>query len=645
MASPTEQWTKYHQSKQFRLSMEPALRESWERAILHKINPQKAKPVPVSPAQIRQSKQKNMELFIYSSSVFRAMKIEGWEEKNYAVLLFEPCGILIDIFAPLNIQNWLKTRGIEKWTDWSERCIGPSLFSSGCQTRNHTQPGEENFARFLLDSTGYTSQILRPDGSLGGIIALLVSRQYQSKLFQDFISALTQAIAHHYQHAKAEEMVCNATEGTGYVSLDISVETPRILIFNAELFNILRLPEDPYFFYKPLSEYIAPPPANKSFWNIIERKIIVSDKTIQLTNTADKTITACISTLKANLPALEWKAFAIVFHSLTRIQKLASRYIGSIPRYTFDMLIGESSAFTAVKHQASHAAKTNANILLLGESGTGKDLLAQAIHNASLRKNGPFVAINCAAFSRELIGSELFGYEGGAFTGARKEGSIGKFEMAHGGTLFLDEIGDMPLDLQAMLLRALEERCFMKVGGTRMIHVDVRIIAATNKNIEEKIPLGLFRADLFYRLGVVRIKVPPLRQRNIDILLMTRQFQENFCREQGRSPLLLTEGAKQALLNYPWPGNVRELQNLIQELVITHPATQIEPQDITRRLNWSASTPPVPDNSLPGNDEREKFLLCLQQNRFNKSKTAQALGMSRSTFYRRLKEYGLDESK
>lgn len=643
MVSYTEQWTEYHQSEQFRLSMAPALQESWEKARLRKINPFQAKPVPVSPEQIRQSKQKNMELFIYSSSVFRAMNIECLEARPYAVLLFEPGGILISIVASSDMQDWLKGCGIKKWTDWSEQYIGPSLFSACSLTRKYTQPGEENYSHFLLDSMGYGSQILRPDGSVGGIIALLVPRAYQNNLFQDFVSALTQAIAHHYQHAKAEEMVCNATEGTGYVSLDISVETPRILIFNSELFHILGVPEDPYFFYKPLSEYIAPLPANKTFWTMIERQTTVSDKTLQLTNTAGKNITVCISTLNGQLPALQWKAFAIVFHSIARIQKLASRYIGSIPRYTFDMLIGESSAFTEVKYQAANAARANANILLLGESGTGKDLLAQAIHNASQRKNAPFVAINCAAFSRELIGSELFGYEGGAFTGARKEGSIGKFEMAHGGTLFLDEIGDMPMDLQAMLLRALEEKCFMKVGGTRMVHVDVRIIAATNINIEEKIHSGLFRADLFYRLGVVRIKIPPLRQRDRDILLMVEQFQENFCREQGRELLHLTEQAKQALLHYPWPGNVRELQNLIQELVITHVAPLVDQQDITRRLNWPAPPSMAPGEPLPEDDGREQFLQCLKQNRFNKSKAAQAIGMSRSTFYRRLKEYGIDE--
>ncbi len=233
----------------------------------------------------------------------------------------------------------------------------------------------------------------------------------------------------------------------------------------------------------------------------------------------------------------------------------------------FGDVIGASAGLKAVLSRVSKVASTNSTVLVTGETGTGKELIARAIHKRSSRASGPFVAVNCAAIPSELIASELFGHEKGAFTGATQR-RMGRFELADGGTLFLDEIGDLPLDIQVALLRVLQEREFERVGGTQPIRVDVRVIAATNRDLPEAIEVGRFREDLFYRLNVFPIHVPPLRERGTDIPLLAQYFIARFARKMGKSIRCMKSGALQHLLAYPWPGNIRELQNVIERSVI-----------------------------------------------------------------------------
>lgn len=241
--------------------------------------------------------------------------------------------------------------------------------------------------------------------------------------------------------------------------------------------------------------------------------------------------------------------------------RLRSKLIpeGHVAKYTFDSILGNSEKMKKLRQIAEKMARSSSTILITGESGTGKEVFAQAIHNASLRKEKPFLAINCSALAANLLESELFGYEEGAFTGAKKGGKVGLFELASGGTMFLDEIGELPYEMQAKLLRVLMERDMMRVGGTAVIHVDVRIIAATNKNLRERMERGLFREDLFYRLNVLPLSLPPLRQRKEDILTLAERFFGEFGREKS-----LTEEARDILRTYSWPGNVRELRNCME---------------------------------------------------------------------------------
>jgi two-component system, NtrC family, nitrogen regulation response regulator NtrX len=307
-------------------------------------------------------------------------------------------------------------------------------------------------------------------------------------------------------------------------------------------------------------------------------------------------------------------------------------------------VIGESVPVKALRQQIAVTAPTNGRVLIYGESGTGKELVARSLHAASLRSKGPFVEVNCAAIPEELIESELFGHIKGSFTGA-SEDKIGKFQKADGGTLFLDEVGDMSLRTQSKVLRVLEEQRFERVGSNQTLHVDVRVLAATNKNLEQEIGRGAFRQDLFYRLNVIPFFVTPLRDRKVDIPLLARFFLNEFSSEYGKKTRELSDSAMEILLRYPWPGNVRELRNLVERLVIVCPQARIEPHHLPPELfRGVAESPQQPYSTLHearSAYEREFILRKLQEHRWNMTQTATALGLERSHLYRKMKSLGI----
>jgi two-component system nitrogen regulation response regulator NtrX len=319
-------------------------------------------------------------------------------------------------------------------------------------------------------------------------------------------------------------------------------------------------------------------------------------------------------------------------------------------------MTGTSPPMAKLKEQIRLVAPTNASVLIAGENGTGKELVARSIHFCSLRRDKPFVEINCAAIPEELIESELFGHEKGAFTGAVAQ-KKGKFDLADGGTIFLDEIGDMPLKTQAKVLRILQERKFERVGGTKTVEVDVRVIAATNKNLEGEIKTGNFREDLFYRLNVVPFTVPPLRDRKEDIPLLIEHFLQLFRRREGREEKHFSPDAVELMKNYDWPGNVRELKNIIERLIIMTPGANINVEDLPPYMaNVDAgrgAVPPRPGNVLECSTlreareefEKEFILQKLEENNWNVSKTAEIIELERSNLYRKMKSYGIDPKK
>jgi two-component system nitrogen regulation response regulator NtrX len=308
-------------------------------------------------------------------------------------------------------------------------------------------------------------------------------------------------------------------------------------------------------------------------------------------------------------------------------------------------IIGESVPMKALRQQLALMAATNGRVLIYGESGTGKELVAHAIHKISPRAEGPFIEVNCAAIPEEMIESELFGHRKGSFPGAVEE-KPGKLQKADGGTLFLDEVGDMSLKTQAKVLRAIDEQRFEPVGAAASIQVDARVVASTNKNLEEEIERGNFREDLFYRLNVIPFYVPPLRERIEDVPLLAGHFLKEFTTAYGRKPKELTPEALDALRDYPWPGNVRELRNLMERIVIMNPQQRIEARHIPLHPNKRAvfDRPAERYGSLQevrAAAERDYILKKLEEAKGNVTRTAELLGLERSNLYRKMRALGI----
>ncbi|MEJ9230513.1 sigma 54-interacting transcriptional regulator [Peribacillus butanolivorans] len=311
--------------------------------------------------------------------------------------------------------------------------------------------------------------------------------------------------------------------------------------------------------------------------------------------------------------------------------------------YTFDHIMGKSPALIEVKVQARIAAKSDSNVLILGESGTGKELFAHSIHNESRRAMGVFVKVNCAAIPAELLESELFGYEEGSFTGAKKGGKAGKFEAADGGTIFLDEIGELPLHMQVKLLRVLQEKEIERVGSTGSVQIDVRVIAATNRNLEEMVSKGEFRLDLYYRLKVMQIHVPSLRKRLEDVEILVNYFVEKYQNLMKKRVQSMSDQALRLLRLYKWPGNIRELENIIERaLNIVEEEEMIDSKHLPEEITGHKELVPIRTLAeVMEETERATIFSCLEMTSGNKSETAKRLGVSRTTLYEKMNKYGL----
>ncbi len=345
----------------------------------------------------------------------------------------------------------------------------------------------------------------------------------------------------------------------------------------------------------------------------------------------------------------------ITFQDITSVQEMEAKIRGEVlsrkfkTRYTFSDVLGHSKEICESKRIGQTVSSVDATVLIFGESGTGKELFAQSIHAESLRKNGPFVAVNCAAIPPNLLESELFGYVEGAFTGATKKGKQGLFEMAHRGTIFLDEISEMDTYGQSRLLRILQEKQVMRLGDNKYIPVDVRVIAATNKNLLKAVETGQFREDLLYRLKVLTINIPPLRKRKDDIRYLAQHFLVYYTNLYQKKNVEITEKAFSQLTTYEWRGNVRELMHFIERLVVISKNDIVSEQDMKEQLNENVfkinDTSEEAETNNHLQSEKEQILLALAESHSNISQAAKLLEIDRSTLYRKLRNYGIEIKK
>lgn len=347
----------------------------------------------------------------------------------------------------------------------------------------------------------------------------------------------------------------------------------------------------------------------------------------------------------------------IIFRPLKEIHKLVNRISGARATFHFEDIITGSPEMLRLIERLKSSPSSMSNILIIGESGTGKELIAQAVHNVSPRRRGPFIAVNCGAIPRELIGSELFGYAEGAFTGAKKGGNPGKFELANGGTIFLDEIGDLPFDQQATLLRVVQERSITRIGGREIIPVDVRIICATNKDLSLEMNRGRFRHDLYYRLNVISVKIPPLRERTNDVLLLFKYFLKKAELQTNKKVKKFDHDVEKYLILYDWPGNVRELQNVVECMVNNMYDSNLEFEHLPTEIrNYSpeltSSTLLRQTDGISSVTMREaralgrRLATTTEKNQINEllikhggniTRIAREIGVARSTIYKKMK--------
>ncbi len=380
---------------------------------------------------------------------------------------------------------------------------------------------------------------------------------------------------------------------------------------------------------------------NEFFREIGSSKANVIDQEIKLKISESERQARVLITSKGIFQHKKKIGKLLTIKEIHKVRQMINQFSGNQAKVTFRDIVGENEKIRKVELEAIAAARSDSNVLLTGESGTGKDIFAQAIHNESDRRYSPFIAINCGGIPRDLLGSELFGYEDGAFTGARRGGTPGKFELGEGGTIFLDEIAEMSLEMQVLLLRVLQDKEVVRIGGYKVIPVNVRIIAATNKNLGEEVEKGNFREDLFFRLNVIPLTLPPLRERRDDIPRLAEYFIEKLAMRIGKAPLKVEPSFYEALQQYEWPGNVRELQNILERAIVKGEGNKLMPEDLPAELFGDLSF--LTKKELPIKDEIKKQALMqsIEMCEGNYSRAARHLGISRSTLYRQMERYGV----
>ncbi|WP_313569111.1 sigma-54 interaction domain-containing protein [Acetoanaerobium noterae] len=652
-------WVQLHNDSNLRKNLADKISDSWYESFKANIDPYKSKPFIYSNKDFEKVKEDSKSIYIHANYVLERM-YKCMPKTNLGLALFDKNACLLKLYGSDYFMTWAKENYLVKGVVLSENVIGTNAISLGLR---HKQPisvvGEENFSKFAIDIASYFSPVileLEKNEMIvyGGVAIIGPVTEKDNNLLTTAI-AISREINLQLFWFNNLTTLTSAINGYGIIGIDQSSGKNHVLFSNKNIFDILSIPHIDIY-YKTLEEVIDPYPKNKKFWKIINNSEIVTDITINLSINNNQIYVSMSTT-----PFFEHKfhinGLSIHINSTERLNNLISNHTGNNARFTFSTIIGKSENYLEILNHAKAASFNNSNILLLGESGVGKDVIAQAIHNESPRKNKSFIAINCAALPKDLISTEFFGYDEGAFTGSRKGGNVGKFELANNGTIFLDEIGDMPLDLQATLLRVIEQKSFMRIGSNISTKLDVRIIAATNKNLIEKIKQREFREDLFYRLAIIRINIPPLRERTEDILLLANNFINLICERINKPPVTLSPEVKDFFMKYSWPGNVRELQNLLEGIIQIYNDKTITLQHIKHYFDtafqlYDQSKTYVPlelhssnalavNKNMGNSDTKEKIIKALDLNKQNKTRTAEYLGISRRTLYRKLDEYDL----
>ncbi|SMD12173.1 sigma-54-dependent Fis family transcriptional regulator [Sporomusa malonica] len=627
----------------------PQIADSWVRCSQLKLNPDDGKAQNIlAPAEVRILLEKNQEI-INIAKPFMANIYELFRNSGFIVVLTDSNGYVMECFGDKDSLTSAKKLHFVRGASWRECDVGTNAISVGLATGKPVQvSGAEHYC---IKHHWWTCSAAPIYGADGQIIAFLD------------LSGPARAA---YSHTLG--MVAAAANA---ISMQIGIQQKNyeLSLMNKRLSSIFNTMSDGVILFDRFGKVKECNPIAKKLMG--HTGDMLSGVLVQTLFRGNNQLIQKLLNGKETFAEIEFQAGVdtgpnrcvvsgetifdkqgcinggvIILRPVEKVHSLINRLSGHYTTFQFNNILGNSASILDAVRQASAAAATSSSVILQGESGTGKEMFAQAIHNKSARRSGPFIAINCGAIPRELVGSELFGYEDGAFTGAKRGGRPGNFELASGGTLFLDEIGDMPLEQQVALLRVLQEKKVARIGGNKVIAVDVRIICATNKDLHKLVESGTFRQDLYYRLNVFKIEIPPLRKRRDDIELLFCNFVKQIGSEQGLD-YIINASVLELINRYDWPGNVRELHNVAER------ACNMAENGVISML----CLPPeicCPRNAvnhpMAGNKEIKRGILeqeleeirgLLEKERGNISKVAGILGIARSTLYRKMKRHSI----
>ena len=624
--------------------------ESWQRCKSHGLNPHVKRAVTNISEGEKNKIITQASVLIETSRPFLKSLFELIKSLEMVVYLTDKDAFILDAMGEGEIWEYSKARVDIPGGCFGERYIGTNAVAMALALdRPYQMIAEEHYLKFIHLATCAAAPIHDETGAIIGSLDLTASYEMGLKHPHTLgmIAAAAKVIENQLRVKAELERSFLANQ---YLNASIeSMSTGVIIISQANLITHIN----------PAAERIlgisASTISDKSIKNVIKNEIILGalqedkrlkDHEIILSESIIKR--RCLVTLKS-IPDIQGKRMGTVLFlkELKELQQLVQKVTGLQAQYTFQDIMGESKEIKKTIEIARSVAKSQSSVIIEGESGTGKEMLAQSIHNAGPTSKGPFLAINCASIPHDLIESELFGYEPGTFTGGLRGGKSGKLEMAHGGTLFLDEINAMSLEMQAKLLRILEEKKFLRLGGETYFMLEARIIAATNKNLLQGIERGSFRSDLYYRLSVFEIHVPPLRDRKGDIKLLSLAFIRTISAKLGKKVDGISPEALEYLESTSWPGNARQLKNWIERAVNLTNHRLLNLEDFTWEGHKQEANPdgaPISiTKSFPSLNKIEKDTIkaVLEECQGNISQASVRLGIGRATFYRKLKKYNL----
>lgn len=658
-----KKWQNYVAEDQPMPEQDPEIRsfiyESWKRSKGHQVSPFDVKDKRLSGADLSKTLEHSQKLIQVAHSYIQHLYsfIKG---TNFVLALTDAEGYVLDLLGDDDrIQARTKQSGLTIGCCRSEQYAGTNGIGTCLVVGEPIQIwAREHYIEPHHDYVCSAAPIRNAAGEIIGCLDVVGPVDLPHNHTLAMVSASADGIEKELKMKQAYERISiiNSQMSSTIQAIDSGIimfnNLGMIFQYNKRACQILNLAPD-QLDRENIANIID---LESSTFNPFEITRNIQNREVSLLTCKKERISLSLSMTLIKNDADQPIGTVLVINELKKIHTLVNRLSGFTATYTFDSILGEAPKIRSVKELAKAAAKSCSNVLILGESGTGKELIAQAIHNASERADGPFIAINCGSLPKGLIESELFGYERGAFTGANKEGHPGKFELANGGTIFLDEIGDMPLELQASLLRVLQSKEIVRIGGKQKKEIDVRIMAATNVDLLESVQKKNFRGDLYYRLNVLSIEVPPLRERKSDITLLASHFIASISRILGKDIEGIDEEARTILSSYDWPGNIRELENVIERAVNLVSGPIISKAELPQAILNASGVPPEsnlqaqapalnssnPTEDLPGNRSYNLLVEALAAERGNVSKTSERLGIPKRTLYRRIKKYNIN---